>query len=172
MSGVNPIVRRRLCRLPSCPVMFDTPHGGSWPAAFHSAACHRASKTPPPAKPRAAIVTTPTKKRRRSFTPASAAQRAALDGARSVVSGATEGLQPAHLAARARGGCDDPLCSVPLTAPEHRLFDDGQLDLLPHLIRAGRTAEIAHALIHYDGHLVSLLTRLTGKRWAPVRGDA
>lgn len=171
MTAIGRTVQRRECALPSCPVLFETPHGGSWAAAYCSPACHHASKGTRPTKPRAAIVTRPAQKRARSISPASPEQRAKIRGlGKSIVSGATTELQPAHLAARGRGGCDSPLCTVPLTAAEHRLFDDGNLDILPCLMRDGLYAgELAHALEHYDGNIPALLQRLTGVRWAPVR---
>jgi hypothetical protein len=171
VTAIGRTVQRRECALPSCPVLFETPHGGSWHAAYCSPACLHASKGMRPAKPRAAIVTRPAQKRPRAISPASPEQRAKIRGlGKSIVSGATTGLQPAHLTARGRGGCDSPLCTVPLTAAEHRAFDDGQLDILGALQRDGlHVEELCHALRHYDGNLPALLQRLTGVRWAPVR---
>ena len=47
----------------------------------------------------------------------------------------------------------------------HRAFDDGHLDLLPHLEPRHRR-ELAHALAHLG--LIELLERLTAERWGPV----
>ena len=81
-------------------------------------------------------------------------------------------IDAAHLCARARGGCDDPLCVVGLRREIHRAFDQGRFDLLPYLIAHRMTAELCHALEHYDGDLLGLLQRLTGERFVPERGPA
>jgi hypothetical protein len=75
-------------------------------------------------------------------------------------------VDPAHLCAKAQGGCDDPLCVVPLWRPTHRQFDDGEFDLLPYLVKH-RVPELQHALGHYDGDLIGLLNRLTGESFVP-----
>lgn len=75
-------------------------------------------------------------------------------------------VDPAHLVSRAQGGCDDPLCVVPLVRPIHRQFDDGEYDLLPRLVKR-RVPELQHALGHYNGDVYALLRRLTGERWYP-----
>ena len=80
-------------------------------------------------------------------------------------------IDPAHICARAHGGCDDPLCVVPICRWHHRMYDERRLDLLPHLIDPVGTwvEEIQHALGHghYNGDLLSLLQRLTGERYVP-----
>lgn len=84
-------------------------------------------------------------------------------------------LEPAHLCARAHGGCDDDLCVIPLCHWCHRRLDQPdagkELDVLSHLLATpGRyTEEIQHALGpgHYNGDLLSLLRRLTGERYVP-----
>lgn len=152
--GIQPISRKRPCVV--CDFLFDTPHRGAWPPAFCSAACHRIAN--PKAKPKAA----------RSVRPASARQRVKVLEHTSIVS-ATGPCDPAHLWPRGLGGCDDPLCVVPLTRAEHRAFDEGRLDLLPYLIAGGRWAEIAHMIDAHHADPVSVLQRLTGQRWAPTR---
>ena len=97
------------------------------------------------------------------MSPASAAQRAKVAGRKCLVCGRVP-CDPAHLVARSVGGCDEADCVVPMCRPCHRAFDDGRLDLLPHLEPRYR-AEIAHAVLHVS--LVALLRRLTGERWAP-----
>lgn len=72
-------------------------------------------------------------------------------------------IDPAHLCARARGGCDNELCVVPLVRHIHRAFDEGEFDLLPYLVKR-RVPELCHALEHYDGALLALTHRLTGQR--------
>lgn len=165
---VAPIVQMRLCAAKDCDVRYPHPHRGGWRRAFCSAECDhrdaRARSTPTPRAGRA-LVTRPTSKQRHAISPASHAQRAKKRAQPSIVSGATTGLDPAHLARR---GCDDPLCTVSLTRAEHRAFDDGELDLLPYLLKAGCVEEIAHAVHHYDGRLPALLARLTGARWTPA----
>lgn len=100
---------------------------------------------------------------RTAYQGASEAQRAKVRGARCIVCG--EGpVDPAHLVARARGGCDHSDCVVALCRRHHREFDRGALDLLPHL-EPDHRAELAHAAGHLP--LLALLLRLTGVRWAP-----
>jgi hypothetical protein len=79
-------------------------------------------------------------------------------------------VDPAHLWPRGKGGCDDPLCVVPLCRlPDgngcHRLFDEGRLDLLPRLIDGGYFPEIAHAIEAHQLSPLTLLERLTGSEW-------
>ena len=88
---------------------------------------------------------------------ASAAQRAKIIGGWCIVCQQTCGLTPAHLAARARGGCDHPDCVVPLCWMHHRAFDTGQLDLLPYLEPRWR-AEIAHAVAFLMSPKASFVT--------------
>src|SRR5690606_13786416 len=90
------------------------------------------------------------KPKRRPVSPASPEQRQKVKGARAIVSGKTP-CDPAHIVSRSLGGCDDPLCVAPLTREEHRAYDRGELDLLPHLIAHGYVAELQHALGHYRG---------------------
>jgi hypothetical protein len=108
-------------------------------------------------------------KPRRSISPASTPQREKIADAACAVCGSPE-TTPAHLAARARGGCDHALCVIPLCGGPngcHRALDEGRLDVLPSLLRHGHVAEIQHALGHYGGNLLYLLHRLTGTRWTP-----
>lgn len=167
---IAPIVQLRMCAAVDCDERFSHPHGGAWPNAFCSADCARrtARARRPAPRPRAELVTRAPKQRSRAVSPASPEQRAKRSSQASIVSGATKGLDPAHLCSRARGGCDDALCIVSLTRAEHRAFDAGELDLLPHLVKAGCVEEIAHAVHHYRGNLPALLARLTGQRWTPV----
>lgn len=72
-------------------------------------------------------------------------------------------VDPAHLWPRAQGGCDDPLCTVPLVRHLHTFFDEGEFDLLPYLVKR-RLPELHHALDHANGDLCALLHRLTGER--------
>jgi len=104
--------------------------------------------------------------RRRPISPASTAQRVKVRELVSIVSG-KEGCDPAHIWPRSQGGCDDPLCVVPLTREEHDAYDAGQLDLNRYLLAAGCIAEFQHALGHADGSLVRLLERVTGQKWSP-----
>lgn len=120
---------------------------------------------------RSALRRSPPKPRSRPVSPASPAQRAKVTDARSIVSAEPAG-PPAHLWPRGRGGCDDPLCVIPLTPAEHRRFDDGDLDLLPYLLAHGLVGELQHALGHADGNLIALLQRVTGVRWVPGDREA
>ena len=122
----------------------------------------------PPRNPMAELRRTPpanSRKRGKSFA-ASPQQRLKVKDAPSVVSG-EYGCDPMHIWPRSLGGCDDPLCVVPATRSEHRDFDLGQLDLLPHLVRQGCVEELLHALGHANGSLTRLLHRVTGVRWRP-----
>jgi hypothetical protein len=167
-APVNPIVRMRQCA--GCPLSFATPHGGGWPAAYHSAACAQAAARAraPKASPRQPLVTRPSTAKRRPISVASTEQRAKRAAGSSIVSGATTGLDAAHLCPRGLGGCDDADCTVALTRAEHRAFDAGELDLLPYLVAHQCHAEIAHALGHYRCDLIALLERLTGDRWTSL----
>lgn len=115
-------------------------------------------------------------KSRPSFTPASKEQRAKVKGALCIVCGPftivmDDPIDAAHLCARARGGCDDPLCVVPLCRFHHQMFDEGKRDLLPCLVPRF-VPELQHALDHYHGDLIALLQRLTGERYVPERRAA
>jgi hypothetical protein len=108
-------------------------------------------------------------RKKSGFTPASPAQRARIAGESCLVCGLEPDqatIDPAHLCARAHGGCDEPDCVVPLCRVCHRGFDDGRLDLLPYLrpyhAEERWLREIVHALVHYGGDLLGLLRRLTG----------
>ncbi len=172
MTPIQRSTRSRECARPDCPVRFDPfLTSNPWPARYCSPLCHLKDKPPAPLKPRTQLVTrAPSQpKRRRPISEASPAQRAKRAAGTSIVSGETQGLDAAHLCSRGLGGCDDPLCVVPLTRAEHRAFDSGDLDLLPYLVPR-YADELAHALVHYRGDLPALLERLTGERWAPVGG--
>lgn len=93
---------------------------------------------------------------------ASPAQRAKVAGQPCVVCGGGP-CDPAHLAAKARGGCDSARCVVPLCRSHHREFDTGNLDLLPYLEPRWR-AELGHAIEHLG--LVGLYRRVTNERLA------
>jgi hypothetical protein len=106
-----------------------------------------------------------------SFTPASKAQREKVRDARCLVTGQDRfeaTIDFAHLWPRSKGGCDDPLCGVPLVRMVHRDFDDGKFDLLPYLRPSGDhrrfLPELQHMVEHADGDLVAVLERLTGHR--------
>lgn len=105
--------------------------------------------------------------KRSGFTPASPEQRAAVRERPSIVSG-EQPCDAAHVTPRALGGCNDPLCVIPLTRQEHRAFDDGRLDVLPYMYAHGLYDEIAHAIQVHHIDLVSMLQRLTNERWAPT----
>jgi hypothetical protein len=81
-------------------------------------------------------------------------------------------IDPAHLWPKGMGGCDDPLCVIPLCRDIgggcHRLFDLGELDLLPKLIARKYFPELAHATTAHELGPLSLLERTTGITWQPV----
>jgi hypothetical protein len=91
---------------------------------------------------------------------ASTLQRVKVGGLPCLVCGASP-CDPAHLAARAQGGCDDPACVVPLCRACHRRFDIGVLSLLEHLEPRWRK-EIAHCVTHLG--LMAAQRRLTTAR--------
>lgn len=109
------------------------------------------------------------------ISPASNAQRAAVDGMACVGCGrmGTEWLaiDPAHIWPRGNGGCDDALCVIPLCrtfAGEgcHREFDEGRLDLLRVIAQPDKweqwRAHAQHALEHCTPN--ELVERLSGAR--------
>ena len=164
-------VHMRPCARAGCPVRFDDFGQQPWPKAYCSAECHRLARPPKPAERRVSMPRTAGTSKRKPIAVASREQAAKRNAGVSIVSGASEGLDAAHLTPRPLGGCDDPLCVVPLTRAEHRAFDAGELDILGALV-PHYTAEIAHALEHYRGDLPALLERLTGAKWRPVERAA
>lgn len=148
-------VRQRECI--ACTEIYPEPFPWrfDWPRGYCSKRCSRK------------IVSADVATARKPVSAASPEQRAKRVAGASIVSGATEHLDAAHLCSRSLGGCDDADCTVPLTRAEHRAFDGGGLDLLPYLV-PDHVDEIAHALHHYRGDLPALLERLTGVKWAPV----
>ncbi len=149
-------VRNRTCARDGCSQTYDPfDRDDGVPARFCSMQCARGKgRTVIPAKRKAVAV-------------ASREQAAKRSAGVSIVSGASHGLDAAHLCSRALGGCDHPDCTIPLTREEHRAFDAGELDLLRYLV-PHHVDEIAHALHHYRGDLVALLERLTGTKWHPA----
>ena len=99
----------------------------------------------------------------RSPLAASEAQREKIVGRWCVVCQQTRGITPTHLTPRALGGCDHPLCAVPMCWLHHRAYDTGRLELLPHLEPRWR-AEVAHAVLHLG--LIGAYRRLTNRRVA------
>jgi 5-methylcytosine-specific restriction endonuclease McrA len=97
-------------------------------------------------------------------SPTSEAQRRKVAGRPCLVCGRRP-VDAAHLVPRSLGGCDEPDCVVPLCRRCHRAYDDGELDLLPHL-EPGYRVELAHALRHLS--LLALLRRVTGVRWVAL----
>jgi hypothetical protein len=104
--------------------------------------------------------------KRKPVSPASPAQRDKVRARASIVSGWGP-CDPAHLWPRGMGGCDHPDCVVPLTRAEHRAFDRGEIDLLPHLITAGCWDELAHMQAEHHVDPIAQLHRLTGDRYYP-----
>jgi hypothetical protein len=97
--------------------------------------------------------------KRSATVEASAAQRDAVRGRPCIVCGSDRHADPAHVIPKSMGGCDDPACVVPLCRRCHRAYDEGQLDLLPHLEPRWRS-QLAHAVGHAG--LVGALRRITG----------
>jgi hypothetical protein len=112
----------------------------------------------------------PAPKRSRGFA-ASPAQREKVSDAACVVEGLTaeelhQPVDPAHLCDRSLGGCESAACVVPLSRFWHRAYDEGRLDLLPHL-EPNYHAELAHMVEHMG--LIAALQRVTNERWAPLK---
>jgi hypothetical protein len=72
-------------------------------------------------------------------------------------------IDPAHIIARAQGGCDDEDCICPLPRRLHDAYDEGKLDLLPWLT----LDEQAHAVKHVG--ILGALKRTTGESYVPER---
>jgi hypothetical protein len=89
------------------------------------------------------------------------AQRAAVSGRACIVCGLASRVDPAHLIPRSLGGCGEALCVVPLCRSCHRAYDQGRLDLPPHLEPAWRP-QLAHAVGHVG--LIGALRRISGNR--------
>ena len=168
MSGspITPLVQMRKCR--GCPIRFAAPHPKGWHPAFHSPACEsaykRAQKPKPQQTPRTQLVTrAPAAPIRRSFTPASVEQRHAVRHRSCLVDASHRGIEPAHLIPRRMlvEGQEDPRAVVPLCPACHRLYDSGELDLLPYLEPVFR-AELAFAVERFG--LISTLRRVTNER--------
>ena len=66
------------------------------------------------------------------LVPVSDLQRAKVAGAECLVRGRSP-VEPAHLVPRRIGGCDHPDCVIPLCRTHHRLYDHGDLALLPYI---------------------------------------
>ncbi len=98
---------------------------------------------------------------------ASERQRAVVAGRRCIVCGTDRRIDPAHLIARAAGGCGDLACVVPVCRRHHRAYDRGELDLLAYLEPAWR-AQLAHAVGHVG--LIGALWRLSGGGREPQTG--
>lgn len=71
---------------------------------------------------------------------ASDAKRAAVAGRSCIICGTDRRIDPAHLIPGSMGGCGDPLCVVSACRAHHRVYDRGELDLLPYLEPGWRCA--------------------------------
>lgn len=111
------------------------------------------------------------------FKPASPAQREVVKG-RACANCNNErgvaGVDPAHLTPRGGGwgGCDDPLCVIPLCRICHDIFDGRvssttlTVDLAPVLALEEWALQRSHMSLHMDH--VTALQRLSGCKYAPV----
>jgi hypothetical protein len=115
--------------------------------------------------------------RRRPISPASPAQRAKVNAEGIVCVGCRRpqsewlALDPAHVVDRSRGGCDSPLCVVPLCRAGdgsgcHHEYDEGDLDLLK-LLEPHFREEQAHAVLHLG--IAGAFRRTTNDRHAGAR---
>ena len=82
---------------------------------------------------------------------------AAVAGRPCTVCGATHRIDPAHLIPGRSAGAATLV--LPLCRRCHRAYDNGELDLLPHLEPAWR-AQLAHAVGHVG--LIGALRRISG----------
>ena len=103
---------------------------------------------------------------RRSFA-ASAQQREKVADQPCIVCWQSP-CDPAHLIPRSlapdHGG--DPIRVVPLCRRHHTDYDEGALDLLPHLTWAWRH-EVSHAVQICPGGILGALERITNTGWGP-----
>lgn len=112
----------------------------------------------------------PGKKASRGISPASSAQRAKIKAMGAcVVLGSTEGVDGAHVWPRGLGGCDSPDCVIPLHRELHNLLDRQEIDILGILIAHGLFVEIAHPILAHNVSPLTLLERLTGLNWQPIK---
>lgn len=75
-------------------------------------------------------------------------------------------IDPAHVTPRPHGGCDHEDCVIGLSRRFHRLYDEGELDILPYLT----LAEQAHAVSHLG--ILGALKRTTGENYQPELREA
>ena len=61
----------------------------------------------------------------------------------------------------------DPIRVVPLCRRHHTDYDEGVLDLLPHLNVMAWRHELAHAVLDHPGGIVGALERITNTGWLP-----
>ena len=111
--------------------------------------------------------------RKRAISTCTPAQRAKVKDTGCIVTGDRDSVTPAHVIAKGftTVGQNDPLAVVGLRGDLHRLYDDGELDLLPWLERACKP-ELAFAVMRVG--LMSTLRRVTNHRWSPdgdMRGE-
>ena len=96
---------------------------------------------------------------------ASAEQKAKVEreGPRleTLISIPAEEVDPAHIVPRGIGGCDHEDCVIGLKRADHRAYDRGEVDILPHLT----LEEQAHTVSHLG--ILGALKRTTGERYVP-----
>lgn len=119
----------------------------------------------------AAAGSKPKPKKRRTISAASPAQRRKVKELSCIVTG-QDGADPAHIWPRSLGGCDDPLCVVPLARIPHDEYDRHERSILAELITHGYVAELQHALGHANGDLIGLLQQVDAQRWIPAKDAA
>lgn len=112
------------------------------------------------------------KRRRGGISEASKAQRAKVRDLACLMCGRDrhEGVKidPAHVWARGKGGCDHPDCVVPLCREHHREYDENRLDLLVVLISAGYWTELAHPTACHEVSPTRIVEELTGQHFVPA----
>lgn len=171
---------KRECARPGCLARFeDRGPGSGIPRRYCSTRCYDLHREPTRvAAPRVELRRTEGagQRRPRSISPTSVEQREVVRVTACIVTGREKSagwvVDPAHLWPRGMGGCDDPLCVVPLWRPVHEAYDRGTFDLLPWIVaHGGLHLHVAHALEHARGDVLALTQQLTCCRFEPVSGD-
>lgn len=113
------------------------------------------------------------KLRTHAISTATPAQRAKVKETGCIITGEVGSVTPAHVIPRSLtpAGQNDVRAVVGLRADLHRLYDTGELDLLPWLERSGRV-ELSFAVLRVG--LMATLRRTTNHRWSPdgdMRGE-
>lgn len=165
--------RNRPCK--QCPTVFEDRGPGKRngiPAGFCSLSCHaqfkREQEDDNKQRRATPLVTRASTQKRRPISPASTAQRAAVEGKACLVCRRPGPCHPAHIVDRSLLGEDQDheLAVIWLCAQEcHRAYDDGDLSILEYLEPHHRD-RLGFAVARFG--LLRTLERVTNQRWAPA----